>query len=266
MEPEYSILKHFQELLKFWWVVGLIAIAGGVFGYEISQIRTPVYESRGVFTVGLDFVKAGLMTDAEEDQAINNVADVIGSTATLEQVVSTLQAKDLSLTLDDLKKFASTDRQGFQIAIHVDHTNSQTAFDIADTWMTIAYQDLQAAIQQAVRASALNRQLSDLETCLQQVTATVPAFPPCEIMDQTSLMHSLNEVEIDLLDANAKSKGIISAISVALTEKPQVPISPRVFNRNILTAGGAVMGFLAGVLLVEGGFIGKWSKGNAKSS
>lgn len=265
MKAEFSLLEHFHDLLRFWWVIALLAIAGGVFGYEISQSRTPVYESQAVFTVSLDFVKSGMLTDVEEDQAINAVTDLIGSSTVMGNVADSLKAQGLDFTNASLVSIVSVDRQGFQVAIHADHANAQTAYVIANTWATIAEQAVQNAIQAANNADELNKQLSELETCLQQETAIEPSFPPCQILDQTSLVTSLEQVNANYLEYKTDSKGIISAINVELTQKPLLAVSPRIFNRNYLVAAGAVLGFLGGILLVEGGFIRGWSKKNAKS-
>lgn len=254
-----------QQVLKFWWVIALLAIAGGIFGYEISQVRTPVYESVGIFTVSLDFVRTGEMTDIEEDQALNTVVDVINSTAVLDETTRVMKAKGVDLTLTDLKNYVSVDRQGFQILVHVNHTNAQTAFDIADSWTAIADQALQTAIREAVKADSLSRQIVDLEICFRQMTVAFPAFPPCEIKDSTSLLTTLKQAENDFLDAKNNSRGILSTSSVELTGHPQVPVSPRIYRQGILVISGAFMGFLAGALLVECGFLGKWSRRDAKS-
>lgn len=262
MNSEFAPLDHFRDLLRFWWVIVLLGIAGGVFGYEINQTRTPVYESKAVFTVSLDFVQTGLLTDVEEDQAINAVTDAIGSTNVMQMVVDSLKTKNLDISLDELQGIATVDRQGFQIAIHANLADAQKAKDIADTWATIANTTVQNAIKQASSVDALERQLNDIETCLQQATATEPAFPPCQILDQASLLTSLDQAETSLADAKAQSLGIISAISVELSQKPQLPTIPRIYNRNVMVMGGALLGILAGIILVEAGFIGRWSKKN----
>lgn len=264
MDVEFSFVKHMLQVLKFWWVIALLAIAGGVFGYEISQVRTPVYESRGVFTVSLDFVKSGVMTDIEEDQALNTIADVINSTDVLDEVAGVMKSKGVEITPSTLRRFVSVDRQGFQIIVHVNHTSAQITFDIASTWTDIAEKTLQSAIQAAVKADSLYRQLLGLEICFQQVTVVFPTFTPCEITDAADLVSSIKRVENEYLDVKIQSRGVLSAINVDLTDHPQVPISPRIFNRSVLVISAALMGFLIGVLLVECGFIGKWSKRDAK--
>lgn len=114
MQVEYSIMDHFLQLLKFWWVIVILAVAGGVFGYEVSTVRTPVYESKGVITVGIDFVKSGQLTDVEEDQALNNATDIAGSSTVMKLVVEATQGKGIDLTLDELAKIGSSTAMVFK--------------------------------------------------------------------------------------------------------------------------------------------------------
>jgi len=264
MQVEYSIMDHFLQLLKFWWVIVILAVAGGVFGYEVSTVRTPVYESKGVITVGIDFVKSGQLTDVEEDQALNNATDIAGSSTVMKLVVEATQGKGIDLTLDELAKIGSVDRNGFQITLRVESPNSQKAYDIATIWVSKAEEVLNEALQQALKAESLNRIMTSEETCIQQATLINPSNPSCETFSQISLAKALAATENEYFDSKTKSLGLLSSLSFTISQEPQLPIIPRIYNRNILTLCGAIVGFIAGIVLVEGGFIGKWSRKDAK--
>jgi len=123
---------------------------------------------------------------------------------------------------------------------------------------------LNEALQQALKAESLNRIMTSEETCIQQATLINPSNPSCETFSQISLAKALAATENEYFDSKTKSLGLLSSLSFTISQEPQLPIIPRIYNRNILTLCGAIVGFIAGIVLVEGGFIGKWSRKDAK--
>jgi uncharacterized protein involved in exopolysaccharide biosynthesis len=57
---EFVPFNQFTRLTRFWWVVVLLAIIGGVAGLIIHQLRPPVYEAQAVFMASIDFNKIDL--------------------------------------------------------------------------------------------------------------------------------------------------------------------------------------------------------------
>ena len=76
-----------NRAVKYWWVVALLMIVGGITGLLVSVIAKPVYESNSVISSVIDFAYSGRMTDYEEDYLLTAIGDIIVSDAVMTQVV-----------------------------------------------------------------------------------------------------------------------------------------------------------------------------------
>ena len=69
-ESEFIPLENFKRILKFWWLVLLLSIAGGIIGFIIHRQKPPLYEAKAVFMASIDFNKISspkILTQYEED-------------------------------------------------------------------------------------------------------------------------------------------------------------------------------------------------------
>jgi hypothetical protein len=76
MDPELIPLDNFKRMLKFWWLVLLFSIVGGIVGYIIHRQKPPLYEAKAIFMASIDFNKISppyTLTQYDEDISLVNV-------------------------------------------------------------------------------------------------------------------------------------------------------------------------------------------------
>jgi len=64
VDEEFVPFDHFTRLARFWWVVVLCAVLGGVTALLIHRLKAPVYEAQAVFMASIDFNKIDFMNPA----------------------------------------------------------------------------------------------------------------------------------------------------------------------------------------------------------
>ena len=55
MDQEFVPLDAFQRTFKYWWVIALLAVAGGLFGYAFHRFFPPEYDAVARFEGPIDF-------------------------------------------------------------------------------------------------------------------------------------------------------------------------------------------------------------------
>ncbi len=56
-KKEFIPFDQWPRILRFWWVIVLFALVGGVTGLIIHRLRPPIYEAQVVFIASIDFNK-----------------------------------------------------------------------------------------------------------------------------------------------------------------------------------------------------------------
>lgn len=143
---EFSPYEAFNRLLNRWWIVALVAILGGIFGFVFSQLHPPVYEATATYLVTVDlnrFPFQGVREDLvqyNEDMAVNTTQGVLLSSEVLTEVIS--QAKDLgiSITGNDLLKNSTIERKHELWELRYRSGVPQVAQTTVNLWANIGYQ------------------------------------------------------------------------------------------------------------------------------
>jgi uncharacterized protein involved in exopolysaccharide biosynthesis len=94
---EFSPYNSMEHVLRHWWVVVALMVAGGLVGFLFHLFLHPVYEAKAYIAINLDCAKRQL-TQIEEDHAFNAASDIITSNSIMNLVIGDANIKGYSIT------------------------------------------------------------------------------------------------------------------------------------------------------------------------
>jgi hypothetical protein len=244
---EFSPREAFEQALRNWWLVILVAIWGAAVGWMIHSLRPPLYEASSVFTVSLNFSETGKLTQFEEDHAWNTTGGLMNSTSVLDQVAHQATQQGIPISLAELKQSTSIERKEYIFVLRVRHPNPRTAATLAGLWGDEANTQLKEAYGHAQQAQTLRGYLNATVDCLSQSPAQLPAENRCRIDSLAQLQSEVQSTNTALTSELLASRGIIPALSFTLSQKPTIPTQPVAHGTNSDVLAGALIGFLVGI-------------------
>lgn len=239
-----------DDALRLWWMVAAIMFLGAGAGWAIHTFQPAIYEGRASLSTGIDYVRTGVLTDLEEDQAMGLVGDVITATDTLVRTVELVNDQGIVISADDLKANGYSERRNFTWVLRVRHVDPQTATILTNAWLDSAYEVLGEAYEHALIAEELLNYTRSLTSCLEKSTVVEPVHAYCSV-------NNLEEIQKELLAVNATkkeeilaSRGLFPAMAFSISERSGVPAAPVQYGRNSLVLSGAILGFILAVSLI----------------
>ncbi len=250
MDSEISLILQLSRLLKYWWVIVFAAILGAGVGFALHWIQKPVYESRASITASINYVRTGKLTDVEEDEALNVVGDIIASDE-IKELAFTRATQDAKLEqTGDLPQMI-VEREGSRFVFRVRSTDPQLSANIVNYWSQSAFEILSIAGQNAEQAEQYWIIIEDLSSCIQRATMVQPAFVGCTDSNLTQLLAEISRVEPELNAAQQGARGVQPGMMFFAGELAEKNTSPVANSTNLLVFGGAVVGFMIGIIAVE---------------
>jgi hypothetical protein len=143
---EFSPSEYFSRVMSCWWVVLLVTILGGAFGFIFYHLHPPVYEATATYFVTLDlnrFPIQGVRQDLiqyNEDMALSTTQGALLSTEVLNSVVVQAQSLGQSLTVTDLIDNSTIERKHDIWELRYRNQDSATAQAIVNAWAQKGYQ------------------------------------------------------------------------------------------------------------------------------
>jgi len=143
---EFSPYVQFNRVMSLWWLVALVTILGGAFGYLFYHFHPPVFEATATYIVTIDlnrFPIQGMREDLvqyNEDLALNTTQDALFSLPVRDNVITQAKSLGLSLTPHDLLKDSTIERKQDIWELRYrsqDPLDSQT---LVNLWANIGYQ------------------------------------------------------------------------------------------------------------------------------
>jgi uncharacterized protein involved in exopolysaccharide biosynthesis len=248
---EYSPLETFQKVLNHWWWIVLLALAGAAAGWLFHRMRPPIFEAKAVLTVMIDYTQTAPLTEYDQDHTIGIVRAVVLSKEVVDRVLFEAQEQQIPVEELEYMRTIFVERKHSVLELIVRDTKPQVAASLANLWAGIAYETLIDAQRQAVQARILRGQLIALENCL-QLPAASEKPDICSDLPASEIPFKIQAVEAQVHRAEIKTKGIIPPLAFELSQKAAEPAAPVAYGANLLTLSGAMIGFLAGLLLVSG--------------
>lgn len=247
----FSSQQELQRVLHWWWIISLMALLGALCGWIIHAYIPPVYEAQAVFSATIDYTQTGMMTQFEQDQALNAVGHLIASGEVLDRVVAQSRTKGMSLTVAELRRMGTVERQVDAFILRLRTVNAERAAYLANLWAGEANALINDAQAHALQAAHLARYLQSLESCLQRSLVIPPAPTLCYQRSPTEIQNLITETSKQLQAERQASRNLFPGLLIQWVEEATPPTQPTQFGRNDLMLAGALIGLLVGIISVE---------------
>ena len=256
----FAPLTALQSAMRFWWFIVLLAIAGGGVGWLLHLTRPPVYEAAAQFSAGIDYVSTGPLTQFEEDTALNAVGDLLLSLT--QSVANQANAEGIPIQVADFRNDLTFERKVNVWVIRIRSTNPQTADRLAAIYAEQGRAALLESYQHTQAADRLGRYMQSLENCLSRSAANETADVLCS-------RYRLVEIQSDLQAAGkaydqerVASHGLFSGLLIGPSGVAYQAGRPVLFAQNQLVLAGCLIGFVAGICLVQIDIPARWMRRN----
>jgi hypothetical protein len=143
-DSEFVPIENFKRILKFWWLVLLLSIAGGITGFIIHRQKPPVYEATAVFMASIDFNKISTpytLTQYDEDISLVTVEVVLKQA--LPSVEAFIKETNLSVATNVLLSQYVIERQNAYWELRFRYSDPVVAQKIVNFWAQLAMVRLQ---------------------------------------------------------------------------------------------------------------------------
>jgi len=107
----FVLMDSLKKLVMGWKRVVICMVIGGLCGMGGSKLLIPIYETRAVIAVTIDYTRTGALSDIQEDQAMRGLGSVIDSTQVREQVLMNAQAAGISIDETNLSVNFTLERE-----------------------------------------------------------------------------------------------------------------------------------------------------------
>jgi uncharacterized protein involved in exopolysaccharide biosynthesis len=151
MEKEFLPLDAFQRSFQFWWLIPLLAVAGGVFGYVYHRFFPPEFEAVARFEGAIDFTQIDTsrlennqFTLGDQDQALFSIdLAVVG---TRQPVLDALKAQGITLSYSTLARKSSLERMQALWELRFRDRDPQVAQTVVNTWAGMVAAEMQQGL------------------------------------------------------------------------------------------------------------------------
>jgi hypothetical protein len=246
-------LRELRQVLRYWWLVSLFCVIGGLAGLLISALRPPVYEAVVHFSASIDYTSTGPLTQYEEDMAINVVGDIIYSIDVKNEVLDRAQAEGLTVTLRQLNEDAYIERRVTDYNLRVRHADPAVAHRVAELWAGAGYSALMESYRHSIQAEYLNRYILTLTNCLSRSVGSEPAHGLCANYRLVEIQEDIQAAGQALFEERKASRGLFAGVTIGPAAQAVLNHRPIQFDRNQLVLFGGLIGLLLGIVLVETG-------------
>jgi hypothetical protein len=251
IDSEFSPLRVYKRLMRRWWWAAVCVIIGALAGWGISALRQPMYEARTLFSFNIDYTLSGVLTDIQEDQALEAAGDLLRSSEVKAKTLSDAKAAGIFLSEVDVRDSIFIERRNNAWLVIVRRADPSEAEKITGLWgdnFDAFYQD---AYRHALTADGLQRYLNSLESCLRNTAAIEPAQAGCRLDDLAKVQTELAKTGDKILVERKAGKNIFAGMLYEWSGKPELSSAPVNFDRGKFILFGALAGFLFSLWLVN---------------
>jgi uncharacterized protein YdbL (DUF1318 family) len=250
MPADFSPYDFLARTLRYWMLVILIMIVGGLAGYLLHLTLPPLYESQASISFAFNVNRFGLRTASEEDQAMGTAVGIMASTSVFQFTADQARQHGYILETAPLNRSVFIERKSYLWVVRVRDPDPQAAAFIANTWVQRAYQELLDASSHAARAEALFNYLKSLETCLQRISAAGPAFAQCSLGGLADLQKELQTTGAQYDIELTLGRGFLPYLIFDPPAAAAVPLGALQYSRNTMVLAGVLIGFLLAIAIV----------------
>lgn len=260
MENDLAPERILKNAIRYWWLLVLIMILGGVVGFLINTLRPPVFESKAEISTVIDFSLLSKLEDWEEDQIFESVGDVIRSTSVMEKVIDGAKNSGIQLSEPEYHANFETDRQDTRWVLRVRSSDPEKAQVLDSLWSKAAIEELAQLRVKSIASMTVQKSLDSLVACLKDKVVVDPSAALCPDQDVSQVKSKIAQIAQDPELQQVWSSLTLSHTSYELTTEATLPTVPVLFRRNINTLMGSLIGLILGIWLISSDLLEKRSK------
>jgi hypothetical protein len=263
MIEDISPSDSLEQALRYWWVIAIAMIIGGIVGWSIARFSAPVYEARAGYRVTLD--EEAVLAEAQKTNPqaelsyelrapyLTPVALVFYALEVRAAVEKKALADGLAFPEDGFRNGQlALDQRRSDWTIIVRHRDSETAAKLANLWVTIADEHLHQAHDQAALAASLKLEIDLLAKCFSNATlADANQCAGTSFADGTEMRIHYQDLDRQYQDAVSESEGLSILVSFEPGVVAQAPIRPVYYNTGLLMLAGSLLGLIVGSVIVQ---------------
>jgi len=251
MPDAFSPYDFMARMLRYWKLVILMMIVGGLAGWLIHLSQPPLYESQAAISFAFNVARYGPLPQMDEDHAMGAAGAIIATSPVPEYVYQQALQHDIG-DLDEYPVGQSVfvERKSYQWVVRVRNRDPQAAAFIANTWAQRAYQELLTVSQHAERAESLRNYLNGLESCLERMAVTEPATAQCSLGELPDLLSQMQATGAQLYNEQALGRGFLPYLIFNPPGQAVPADQPDQFGTNSLVLAGILIGFILAILFV----------------
>ena len=253
-DDDVVLADVFSRAVRYWWLVTILIITGGIAGWLVSLLQKPLYESTSQITTVIDYAYAGRLTDYEEDHLLSAIGDIITSDGVLNNTAAAAEKDGLVAARDKALAGLTASRQGYRWELNSRFNDPQTAQRLNQIWLAASAEALEQFRQDSITALMQFKAQAEVEACFQQAVHLEPVSPYCTIEEMRRLLAEV-EGSAEVSDGNQMlSRLLASRISYQVTREASLPTHPVHYGVNTAVLAGALIGLLAAIILFVMGF------------
>ena len=239
------------RMLRYWKLVILMMVVGGLTGWLLRLSQPPLYESQAAISFAFNIARYGLPPQNDEDHAMGAAGAIIASTPVPQYVYQqALQRGITGLDPNPVGRSVFIERKSFQWVIRVRNPDSQAAAFIANAWAQRAYQELLVTAQHAERADSLKVYLDSLESCLERMAETAPATAQCSLGGLPDLLQQMQATGAVLANEQALGRGFLPFLIFGTPNEAVPAGQPGQFGSSSMVLAGILTGFVLAIFIV----------------
>lgn len=263
MVEDISPRNSLEHALRYWWVIAMAMMVGGIVGWSIARFSEPVYEARAGYRITLD--EEAVLAEAQKTNPraeltyelrapyLTPVALVFYVPEVRDAVEKQAFADELAFPEDGFRNGQlALDQRRSDWTVIVRHSDSETAAKLANLWVSTADEFLQEARTQAALAESIKMQLVLLSHCF--LDSSLADGNQCAGTSFSSIAEyqaQYQELDRQYQNALSASQGISTLVSFEPGVVAQAPIRPVYYNTGLLMLAGSLLGLIVGGAIVQ---------------
>jgi len=244
----------FIRAARYWWLVTILMIAGGVAGLLIALLQKPLYESTSQVTTVIDFAYANRLKDYEEDFLLSAIGDIITSDEVIQATSTAAVTLGLFTNPNEVTRGMTASRQGYRWQLSTRFHDARASQKVNQLWLDSSMRALENLRQQSIKALAQVNTEAQVQACFQQSVVLEPVSSYCTVDEIRALLTQSESTNNATSSLSLLNRLLISRISFQATREAELPDQPVHIGLNTATLAGAAIGLLTAIILFVLGY------------
>jgi uncharacterized protein involved in exopolysaccharide biosynthesis len=154
---EFEPLEHISRIVRYWWVIVVCGVIGGLSGFIAHRLKPPLYEATAVFMASIDFNKIDFMNlpktnktpyqFSQYDEDITLVLVQVSLREVEPQVVAFAAQNGLQTDVAGLNNLSTIERKHAYWEVRLRSPDPVLAQKLVNYWAQAGFADLKAKQQ-----------------------------------------------------------------------------------------------------------------------